>query len=122
MPVRSRGSGSPTSEMEATIPRASNTKWSTSSPTFSFLDMGVLRGELSPCVILGNAEVDSQTPFSPGRFFAVNEVKAMLSHILMTYDFRLADGVKESPQPHWINGGRSPNAFAKMEFRKRQKV
>ncbi|KAH6912151.1 cytochrome P450 [Coprinopsis sp. MPI-PUGE-AT-0042] len=58
----------------------------------------------------------------PGRFFAANEVKAMMAHILMTYDFRLADGVKESPKPHWISATRSPNAFAKMEFRKRQKV
>jgi hypothetical protein len=65
---------------------------------------------------------DWELTFSPGRFFAVNEVKAMLSHILLTYDFRLADGVKESPQPHWTNGGRTPNAFARMEFRKRQQI
>lgn len=58
----------------------------------------------------------------PGRFFAVNEVKAMLAYILMTYDFRLADGAQESPSPHWIGGGRSPNAFAKMEFRKRYRA
>lgn len=58
----------------------------------------------------------------PGRFFAVNEVKAMLSHLLMTYDFRLGDGAQEAPPPHWTGGVRSPNAFAKMEFRKRQKA
>ncbi|KAH6912145.1 cytochrome P450 [Coprinopsis sp. MPI-PUGE-AT-0042] len=58
----------------------------------------------------------------PGRFFAVNEVKAMLAYLLMNYDFRLADGAKDTPSPHWNGGGRSPNAFAKMEFRKRQKV
>jgi hypothetical protein len=60
--------------------------------------------------------------FSPGRFFAVNEIKAMLAYILLNYDFRLADGAKGTPPPHWIGGGRSPNAFAKVEFRKRQKV
>jgi hypothetical protein len=59
---------------------------------------------------------------SPGRFFAVNEVKAMLAYLLINYDFRLADGAKETPSPHWIGAGRSPNAFAQMEFRKRQKV
>jgi hypothetical protein len=59
---------------------------------------------------------------SPGRFFAVNEIKAMLAYILMSYDFRLADGATEKPPPHWSGGGRSPNPFAKMEFKKRQKV
>lgn len=58
----------------------------------------------------------------PGRFFAVNEVKAMLSHVLLTYDFRFAGGVKEVPPPHWVSATRSPNAFAMMEFRKRQKA
>ncbi|KAH6912146.1 cytochrome P450 [Coprinopsis sp. MPI-PUGE-AT-0042] len=58
----------------------------------------------------------------PGRFFAVNEVKAMLAYLLLNYDFRLADGAKETPPPHWNGGSRSPNAFAKMEFRRRQKA
>ncbi|KAH6904404.1 cytochrome P450 [Coprinopsis sp. MPI-PUGE-AT-0042] len=58
----------------------------------------------------------------PGRFFAVNEIKAMLAYILINYDFRLADGAKDTPPPHWSGVGRSPNAFARVEFRKRQKA
>ncbi|KAH6904042.1 cytochrome P450 [Coprinopsis sp. MPI-PUGE-AT-0042] len=33
----------------------------------------------------------------PGRFFAVNEVKAMLAYLLINYDFRLADGAEVTP-------------------------
>jgi hypothetical protein len=29
---------------------------------------------------------------SPGRFFAVNEIKVLVARILMTYDIKLAEG------------------------------
>lgn len=32
------------------------------------------------------------THVCPGRFFAANETKIFLCHMLLTYDFRLADG------------------------------
>ncbi|KAF8204330.1 cytochrome P450 [Mycena galopus ATCC 62051] len=34
----------------------------------------------------------------PGRFFASMELKIMLSHLLLNYDVRLADGAKEAPK------------------------
>ena len=56
---------------------------------------------------------------SPGRFFAVNELKAMMVHILLNYDVKLEDeGVRP---PNEINGLRlAPNREAKVLFRKRR--
>ncbi|PAV19648.1 cytochrome P450 [Pyrrhoderma noxium] len=55
----------------------------------------------------------------PGRFFAVNELKAMMVHILLNYDVKLEDeGVRP---PNEINGLRlAPNREAKVLFRKRR--
>ncbi|KAG2005639.1 cytochrome P450 [Coprinopsis cinerea AmutBmut pab1-1] len=61
-------------------------------------------------------------PACPGRFFAVNEVKAMLAYILMNYDFKLPEDSKTPPSPHWFASNRSPNQFAKILFRKRQRA
>ncbi|KAF8204327.1 cytochrome P450 [Mycena galopus ATCC 62051] len=35
----------------------------------------------------------------PGRFYASMELKIMLSHLLLNYDVRLADGATEAPKP-----------------------
>ncbi|KAF5315413.1 hypothetical protein D9619_007343 [Psilocybe cf. subviscida] len=53
----------------------------------------------------------------PGRFFAVNEIKAMLAHVLLNYDVKLADGKR--PECIWQQGLSAPNPFAKVLFRKR---
>ncbi|KAF9475570.1 cytochrome P450 [Pholiota conissans] len=54
----------------------------------------------------------------PGRFFAVNELKAMLAHILMTYDVKMPnDGLR--PPSVWFQATCSPNPTAKVMFRKR---
>ncbi|KIL65474.1 hypothetical protein M378DRAFT_24046 [Amanita muscaria Koide BX008] len=56
----------------------------------------------------------------PGRFFVANELKVMLSHILLNYDIKMGD---ERGRPkNWkfgVHGG--PNTTAKMLFRKRAK-
>jgi len=55
----------------------------------------------------------------PGRFFAVNEVKALLAHIIVEYEFKFDEG-KGAP-PHLCRGlFRSPRN-ADILFRKRQK-
>jgi len=56
---------------------------------------------------------------SPGRFFAVNEVKALLAHILVTYDIKFEEG-KRAPRSFIINSARIPGK-ANVMFRKRQK-
>ncbi|KAJ7204783.1 cytochrome P450 [Mycena pura] len=53
----------------------------------------------------------------PGRFFAVNEQKLMLAHVLMTYDFKLRDGVR--PADEWIALMFSPSTTAELMFRRR---
>jgi hypothetical protein len=56
---------------------------------------------------------------SPGRFFAVNVIKALLAHIVATYDIELEEG-KGIPRGRYIAGMRFPGS-ANVMFRTRQK-
>ncbi|KAJ7717646.1 cytochrome P450 [Mycena maculata] len=53
----------------------------------------------------------------PGRFFAVNEQKLIMAHVLVTYDFKLKDGVSAEDEWVWIVG--SANKTAEIMFKKR---
>jgi len=55
----------------------------------------------------------------PGRFFAVNEVKALLAHVVVTYDMKFEEG-KGAPPELCISGNRIPGSTNIM-FRTRQK-
>ncbi len=55
---------------------------------------------------------------SPGRFFAANEVKALLAHLVVTYDIKFEEG-KQAPRSLQINGMRITRKADAM-FRKRQ--
>ncbi|KAF5365174.1 hypothetical protein D9758_005367 [Tetrapyrgos nigripes] len=55
----------------------------------------------------------------PGRFFAVNELKALLSHVLLTYDVKL-EQEGELPQDEWYADACVPNKSAHVLFRRRQ--
>ena len=61
----------------------------------------------------------SYSSISPGRFFAANEVKALLAHILVTYDFKVEEG-KRAPRVLTIGSMHVPEK-ANIMFRKRQK-
>jgi hypothetical protein len=55
---------------------------------------------------------------SPGRFFAANELKAIMAHVLVTYDIKFEDeGVR--PPNTMIHIHRMPDRHAKVMFRKR---
>jgi cytochrome P450 len=55
----------------------------------------------------------------PGRFFAATELKAMMAHLVLTYDFKLEnEGVR--PPDTWLGAYCVPNRKAKVLFRKRQ--
>ena len=56
---------------------------------------------------------------SPGRFFAANEVKALLAHVIVTYDMKVEEG-KQAPRAQVIGLARVPEE-ANVMFRKRQK-
>ncbi|KAJ3839330.1 cytochrome P450 [Lentinula raphanica] len=53
----------------------------------------------------------------PGRFFAVNELKALIGEILLAYDLKLENG--ELPEPDWQGASLSPNRFAQVMFKRR---
>ncbi|KAH8996774.1 cytochrome P450 [Lactarius akahatsu] len=55
----------------------------------------------------------------PGRFFAVNEVKALLAHVVVTYDVKFEEG-KQAPSSFSIGSMRVPGKANAM-FRKRQR-
>ncbi|TFK68396.1 cytochrome P450 [Pluteus cervinus] len=57
----------------------------------------------------------------PGRFFAVNEMKAMLAYILLNYDIKLEEG-KGRPEPMWFGGNSIPDRKAHVLFRKRKSL
>ena len=61
----------------------------------------------------------SSFSISPGRFFAANEIKALLAHILVTYDFKVEEG-KRAPRVLNIASMQVPEK-ANIMFRKRQK-
>ncbi|KAK1234747.1 hypothetical protein PQX77_002041 [Marasmius sp. AFHP31] len=56
---------------------------------------------------------------SPGRFFAVAELKTMFAHLLMNYDVKFKDG-EGYPPPFIFGGVVSPNQSAKVLFHKRR--
>jgi cytochrome P450 len=57
----------------------------------------------------------------PGRFFAVNELKAMMCYLVLNYDVRLEDG-QEGKRPANIDHRTTvmPNPFAKVLLRRRK--
>ncbi|OBZ73466.1 Ent-kaurene oxidase [Grifola frondosa] len=55
----------------------------------------------------------------PGRFFAANELKAMLAHVVMTYDVKMEEEGVLPPHSHFGTAF-VPNRTAKVLFRKRQ--
>ena len=54
----------------------------------------------------------------PGRFFAANEVKIALCHILLKYDFRLAEGY--TPTVRKTGLGMNADPFAKISIKRRK--
>ncbi|KAF8139390.1 cytochrome P450 [Mycena galopus ATCC 62051] len=57
----------------------------------------------------------------PGRFFAATELKAMLTHVVMNYDIAAkVEGVR--PPDVCFNMSVTPNATAKVQFRKKADV
>jgi cytochrome P450 len=54
----------------------------------------------------------------PGRFFASNEIKIFLCHMLLKYDFKLAEGSDPSPQRYGFSWNANPQA--KISIRRRR--
>lgn len=54
---------------------------------------------------------------SPGRFFAVGEMKMMMAYLLLNYDVKTVDGVR--PKNIYMGGVVIPAPKAKLMFRRR---
>ncbi|EMD42272.1 hypothetical protein CERSUDRAFT_41330 [Gelatoporia subvermispora B] len=55
----------------------------------------------------------------PGRFFAANELKAMLAYVVLKYDVKFKhEGVR--PENKWFAAGIVPDPTARVLFRRRQ--
>ncbi|KZT08276.1 uncharacterized protein LAESUDRAFT_757954 [Laetiporus sulphureus 93-53] len=88
-------------------------------------------GSLNPCTAsrtvydmhFNTLAVDYTSPTDAmhGRFFAVNELTALLAHLVMTYDVRLEkEGEGELPSSMWFGQSLAPNMQAEVMFRKRR--
>lgn len=59
----------------------------------------------------------------PGRFFAANEIKITLAHLLMGWDISLPEGVTKRPESTYMgNQGAIPDPNAGIRFRRRGAV
>ena len=76
----------------------------------------------------GGTPIEQRTNFfdSPGRFFAVNELKCMMGHILLNYDVKwpnrdfLEGGYAPPDEIHGVSC--RPNENATAMFRRRLRV
>ena len=62
---------------------------------------------------------------SPGRFFAVNELKALAAHVLVHYDIKFRDSSLlpgEVPKDMWLGIICIPDSKAEILFRRRNSV
>ena len=56
----------------------------------------------------------------PGRFFAANEIKAIMGYLLLNYDMKLPAGVKKRPESLLFETQYLPNPFATVMFKRRK--
>lgn len=52
-----------------------------------------------------------------GRFYAANQIKVLLCHLLLKYDWKLAPGSETSPVAEWLYWSGNPRA--KLMYRRR---
>lgn len=56
----------------------------------------------------------------PGRFFASNEIKVALCHLLMKYNWELPPG--QNIEAHVVEFSQTANSLAKLNVRKREDI
>ncbi|KAI0722082.1 cytochrome P450, partial [Fomitopsis betulina] len=54
----------------------------------------------------------------PGRFFAANIMKAMLAHVVVTYDIK-SENLRKMPNERWFGRDLVPDRAAEVLFRRR---
>jgi cytochrome P450 len=85
-----------------------------------------MRGQLSPGEAARHQMISTNPEYllfgygrhaCPGRFFAVNELKVILSHVVVHYDVKLEG---EFPQQGWHGPSMVPNRNAAVLFKSRE--
>ena len=86
-----------------------------SASIMSYSDMDAMHGRNDHLHLL----MTELICISPGRFFVANELKAMLAHVLLNYDIKMADG-RGRPENWQFGIYTGPDMKAKILFRKRR--
>ena len=69
--------------------------------------------------MISNPSLSSVFWISPGRFFAVTQMKTVVAKILLDYDIKLADEEAGRPPDLHIGAVVEPNRTAKISLKKR---
>jgi len=90
---------------------------------FRFADMGLSAGDSGKYQMVATSANHLAFGYGrhacPGRFFAANELKMMMAHLVLTYDVKFEnEGVR--PPNLWFASTCSPDRKAEVLFRKRQ--
>lgn len=56
----------------------------------------------------------------PGRFFAANEIKAIMGYLILNYDMKFPVGVEKRPESLLFETQYLPNPFATVLFKRRK--
>ena len=56
----------------------------------------------------------------PGRFFAANEIKAIMGYLLLNYEMKFPEGVEKRPESLLFETQYLPNPFATVMFKRRK--
>ena len=56
----------------------------------------------------------------PGRFFAANEIKAIMGYLLLNYEMKFPSGVEKRPESLLFETQYLPNPFATVMFKRRK--
>lgn len=67
---------------------------------------------------VNNLDFGHGTHACPGRFFAANEIKTILIHLLLNYDFKFKKG-QERPESLWTPGGYHPDPDVKILIKRK---
>lgn len=71
-----------------------------------------------PCLIV-DTEMRLPCTGSPGRFFAANELKAMLAYIVINYDLKMAGNGERPKNIYWAHSV-LPSPSGEVSFRMRK--
>ena len=76
-------------------------------------------GKCDPSLPLVHSADNSSDIYSPGRFFAANQLKAIMAHIVLNYDLKIG-GDGKRPENLYLAANMIPDPKGEILFRKRK--